>query len=94
MDIQLFKNSQFGEVRVMVDENNEPYFVAKDVCDVLGYANSRGAINDNVDEEDRVSLKEILKSSQQLLLVKQDLKLRYDTIMINESGLCGKQGVA
>ncbi len=87
MKLELFKNNEFGQVRILVDERGEPWFVAKDVCDVLGYANSRDAINDNVDEEDKINLKEILKSSQQLLSVKQDLKLRYDTILINESGL-------
>ena len=87
MKLEIFKNNEFGAVRVLADERGEPWMVAKDVCDVLGYANSRDAINDNVDEEDRINLKEILKSSQQLHLVKQDLKLRYDTILINESGL-------
>lgn len=39
MQNQLFK---FGnhEVRVVVAENNEPFFVAKDICEVLGYAKS------------------------------------------------------
>ncbi|AMW34293.1 BRO-N domain-containing protein [Haematospirillum jordaniae] len=31
-------------VRTIVDENGEPWFVAKDVCDVLGYSNPRDAI--------------------------------------------------
>lgn len=35
-------NSQ--EVRVLINESGEPHWVAKDVCDVLGYANSRDAI--------------------------------------------------
>lgn len=35
MDIQVFNNEQFGNVRVM-SLNDEPWFVAKDVCDVLG----------------------------------------------------------
>lgn len=43
MENRLF---QFGnhEVRVVVAENNEPMFVAKDVCNVLGYSNDRDAI--------------------------------------------------
>jgi len=86
MNIEIFKNNEFGAVRVLADERGEPWIVAKDVCDVLGYTNPRKAINDNVDEEDRINLKEILKSNQQLHLIKQDLKLRYDTILINESG--------
>lgn len=35
MDIQVFNNEQFGNVRAM-SLNDEPWFVAKDVCDVLG----------------------------------------------------------
>lgn len=35
MDIQIFNNEQFGNVRAM-SLNDEPWFVAKDVCDVLG----------------------------------------------------------
>lgn len=31
-------------VRVVTDENGEPWFVAKDVCDLLGYANPSDAI--------------------------------------------------
>lgn len=35
MDIQVFNNDQFGNVRAM-SLNEEPWFIAKDVCDVLG----------------------------------------------------------
>lgn len=43
MENRLF---QFGnhEVRVVVAENNEPMFVAKDVCNVLGYSNTNDAV--------------------------------------------------
>ena len=34
-EIQKFVNSQFGEIRT-VTINNEPWFVAKDICDILG----------------------------------------------------------
>lgn len=33
------------EVRTIVDENNEIWFIAKDVCTVLGIKNSRDALN-------------------------------------------------
>lgn len=35
-EIQVFDNDQFGTVRAIRDENGEPWFVAKDVCDALG----------------------------------------------------------
>jgi prophage antirepressor-like protein len=31
-------------IRVVTDENGEPLFVGKDVCDALGYANASDAI--------------------------------------------------
>lgn len=35
--LQLFSKSDLGQVRVIIDENNEPWFVAKDVAQSLGY---------------------------------------------------------
>lgn len=35
MEVQVFSSEQFGNVRAM-SLNDEPWFVAKDVCDVLG----------------------------------------------------------
>lgn len=34
--VQVFENDEFGAIRVIKDENGEPWFVAKDVCDALG----------------------------------------------------------
>lgn len=42
-EIQTFSFKNFG-VRTFVDENGNPWFCAKDVCDVLGYKKSRNAI--------------------------------------------------
>ena len=39
-------------VRVVLDDASEPWFVAKDVCEALGYSNARDAIAKHVDEED------------------------------------------
>lgn len=50
--LQVFKNEQFGEVRVM-EHNGEPWFVGKDVAGVLGYQNGSRDINRHVDDEDR-----------------------------------------
>ncbi len=41
--IQKFVNKEFGEIRT-VTINNEPWFVAKDVCDILGTTNPSMAI--------------------------------------------------
>lgn len=50
-DIQTFENSEFGSIRI-VEIENEPYFVGKDVADVLGYNESNKAISRHIDEED------------------------------------------
>ena len=38
--IQVFNSPQFGDVRIVLGENNEPRFCLKDVCNVLGLQNS------------------------------------------------------
>lgn len=51
-ELQLFNSPEFGQVRtVMVD--GEPWFVGKDIAKALGYTNTRKALNDHVDDEDR-----------------------------------------
>lgn len=64
------------EVRTLTIDN-EPWFVGKDVADILGYANSRKAIFDHVDEEDKtdgVTIRDAMGRNQ-------------NPIVINESGL-------
>lgn len=48
----VFNNSEFGEVRV-VEINNEPWLVGKDIADCLGYNEPHKAIARHIDEEDR-----------------------------------------
>ena len=74
-NIQIFKNEMFGEIRTMTNEKGETFFVGKDVAQALGYSNSRKALLDHVDEEDKgVTKRDTLGGKQQL-------------IVINESGL-------
>ena len=35
--VQVFSNSEFGQIRVVKDENGEPLFVASDIAKALGY---------------------------------------------------------
>lgn len=35
-EIKIFQNEQFGQIRIVVNENNEPLFCLADVCNVLG----------------------------------------------------------
>jgi prophage antirepressor-like protein len=53
-EMQIFKNDEFGQVRI-VEINNEPYFVGKDVAEALGYAKPENAISNHVDDEDKTT---------------------------------------
>ena len=50
--VQLFKSADFGEIRTLIMDN-EPWFVGRDVAEILGYSNSRDALAKRVDEEDK-----------------------------------------
>ena len=73
-EIKIFENSDFGQVRTL-EHNNDIYFVAKDIADILGYQNGSRDINLHVEEEDRLKYK--ISTSGQLR----------EQILINESGL-------
>lgn len=51
-EIQVFQNKDFGEIRT-VSYNGEPWFVAKDVCDILGIANPTDALNKGLEDFER-----------------------------------------
>ena len=73
-NISIFKNEQFGEIRV-INQNNEPWFIGKDVADLLGYKNSRDALNKHTDIDERDVAKCNTLGGEQLQMI------------INESGL-------
>lgn len=50
--IKLFHSPEFGEVRT-IKIKGEPWFVGKDVAEILGYTNTNKAIQVHVDEEDK-----------------------------------------
>lgn len=72
-EVQIF-NFNSSEIRVVKDEGGEPWFIAKDVCDVLGLSNITEALR-NLDGDELTS--EILKSGNQ----GREMKL------VSESGL-------
>lgn len=51
-ELKIFESAEFGQIRT-VTINNEPYFVGRDVADILGYSNPQKAIRDHVDNEDK-----------------------------------------
>lgn len=77
-DVQIFKNEELGAIRtVLID--NEPWFVGKDVAEILGYSNTRDAMRKHVDAED----KKIVTSQNATLENVPNRGLQ----IINESGL-------
>lgn len=51
-ELQIFENSEFGSVRTVIIDN-EPFFVGKDVAEILGYADAYGALKKHVNDEDK-----------------------------------------
>lgn len=75
-NLQMFNNPEFGSIRTTTI-NNEPYFVGKDVADILGYANPRKAVIDHVDDEDKTDG----------VTIRDSIGREQNPIFINESGL-------
>lgn len=72
--LEIFKNREFGEIRT-VTVDGEPWFVAKDIAEILQYTNTQKAIRDHVDEEDKLTERIVLSGQNR------------EVICINESGL-------
>lgn len=53
-ELKIFENPDFGQVRIVMIEDT-PYFVGKDVAEVLGYEAARNAIAMHVDNEDKLT---------------------------------------
>mgnify|MGYP002738727182 FL=1 len=75
MELQVYKKAEFGSVRTTTI-GGQPYFVGKDVADILGYSNTRKALIDHVDKEDKddVTIRDAIGRNQTMTA-------------INESGL-------
>ena len=50
--VAVFENPEFGTVRTTIDEKGEPWFCAKDLCDVLGYKRADLAVKQHVNSSD------------------------------------------
>jgi anti-repressor protein len=74
-ELKIFENPAFSSIRT-VEMDGTPYFVGKDVADVLGYERPAKAIADHVDEEDRDEVP-----------IQDSIGRMQKTPVINESGL-------
>ena len=81
-DLQIFKNPEFGEIRT-IEKDGEPWFVGKDVAEILGYANASKAVSTHVDDEDKTFIMLDIADSQNGNVLAGQSK----TTIINESGL-------
>ena len=73
-ELKIFENPDFGKVRTM-EIDGEPYFVGKDVAEILGYSNPQKAIREHVDDDDKGVNEMVTPGGAQQL------------VCINESGL-------
>ncbi len=73
-NMKIFEKEEFGQVRV-IRKNNEPWFVGKDIAEILGYSNTSKAVLMHVDEDE--------KAEFPIWDGRQNRK----TYLINESGM-------
>lgn len=66
-----FEDQSVGVVKI----NEEPWFVGKDLTNILGYTNGPKAIKDHVDEEDKLSERIVMSGQHR------------QVFLVNESGL-------
>ena len=78
-DIQLFENTEFGELTVLTfeDSGDTVWFIGKEVTTLLGYSNTRDALKKHVDDEDKNTV--AIRDGNQ--------KGNPNKVIINESGL-------
>lgn len=74
-EMMVFNNPEFGSVRTVCIDG-EPWFIGKDVAECLGYSNTRKALLDHVDAEDRNTV-----------TIRDGNKGNPNQVIINESGL-------
>lgn len=75
-NIQLFTSAEFGDIRTIKDAD-AIYFVGKDVAEILGYTNTRKALADHVDPEDK----------KDGVTIRDSIGRDQTPVVINESGL-------
>ena len=85
--MQAFRHPDFGQVCMLTDQQGQPWFIGKEIAQVLGYVLPTKAIEDHVEKEDRKMLTYKAFSKTVLgfqLWQGQDYS---NKMLINESGL-------
>ena len=85
VQVAVFENPEFGTVRTATDEKGDPWFCAKDLCDVLGYKNSSCAVNQHVRSSD-VAKRYVARLAKNRFGVCEGKMQVVQMIFVNESG--------
>ena len=72
--MQIFEHQDFGKVRTVIIDG-QPWFIGKDITDILGYTNPRKALGDHVEDEDKLAYRFVTSGQNRTMTA------------INESGL-------
>ena len=62
-EVRVFESTEFGAVRAL-EVDGTPWFVGKDVAEILGYQNPSEALSDHVDDEDKLNSKTLSSLGQ------------------------------
>ena len=85
VQVAVFENPEFGTVRTTIDEKGEPWFCAKDLCDVLGYKRADNAVRQHVNPSD--ALKQcVARPAKNRFGVCEGKMQVVQMIFVNESG--------
>jgi prophage antirepressor-like protein len=82
MEIQNFVNEEMGCTIACTKQEHDIWFRGKDIATILGYVNTKKAIIDHVDDDDKIKLND-MRGNDSLPLTFNEKQ----TIYINESGL-------
>lgn len=81
----VFENPEFGMVRMATDEKGEPWFCAKDLCDVLGYKRASEAVSQHVKPSDTVKHRVARPAKNRFGVCEGKMQI-VQMIFVNESG--------
>lgn len=75
-ELKTFESDEFGQIRTLLIDG-EPWFVGKDIASILKYSNTRKALADHVDKEDKADG----------VTIRDSIGRVQKPVIINESGL-------
>ena len=81
----VFENPEFGMVRMATDEKGEPWFCAKDLCDVLGYKKASDSVKQHVKSSDTMK-RGVARTAKNRFGVSEGKVQVVQMIFVNESG--------